>query len=287
MLTPLDLEIFPALQPRSCASRCVGKVNPSAFSRSKATRRMPIPRKTCGRSRPWRTTAAARWSASGPSRPCRQREELNRTILATAMDGFFTLDFAADPGGAITEVNDAYCRLTGYSREELLQMRIADLEAKESPEEVARHKARIMAAGADRFETRHRRKDGQEIHVEISVSRLAGSSERVFGFVRDITERKRAEVTKEALLSLGTKLNAARSPVEAARAIYASADLLWKWDAPRWTFIQPETGPDAVRCLTATSWMGSVARFLQACPSGVTTPRMRRIMREGPRTDPA
>ena len=103
------------------------------------------------------------------------------------MDGFFTLDFAADPGGVLVEVNDAYCRLVGYSREELLQMKIADLEAAESPTEVARHKAVIMAAGADRFETLHRRKDGQEIHVEISVSRLTGSSERVFGFVRDIT----------------------------------------------------------------------------------------------------
>ena len=122
-----------------------------------------------------------------------QREDLHRTILATAMDGFFALDFTADPGGAIVDVNDAYCRLTGYSREELLQMRIADLEATESPEEVARHKVRILAAGTDRFETRHRRKDGPEIQVEISVSRLAGGNERVFGFVRDITERKRAE----------------------------------------------------------------------------------------------
>ena len=122
-----------------------------------------------------------------------QREEINRTILAMAMDGFFALDFAVDPGGAIVDVNDAYCRLIGYSREELLHMRMADLEATESLEEVARHKAKILAAGADRFETRHRRKDGPEIQVEISVSRLAGGSERVFGFVRDITERKRAE----------------------------------------------------------------------------------------------
>jgi PAS domain S-box-containing protein len=124
-----------------------------------------------------------------------QHEDLNRTILATAMDGFFALDFAVDPGGTIVDVNDAYCRLIGYNREELLQMRIADLEATESPEEVARHKERILATGADRFETRHRRKDGSEIQVEIGVSRLAGGSERGFGFVRDITERKRAEAT--------------------------------------------------------------------------------------------
>ena len=122
-----------------------------------------------------------------------QREDFNRTILATAMDGFFVLDFAADPRGAIVAVNDAFCRLIGYNREELHQMRMTDLEAEETPEEVARHSARIIAAGADRFETRYRRKDGLEIQVEISVSRLAGSSERVFGFVRDITERKRVE----------------------------------------------------------------------------------------------
>jgi PAS domain S-box-containing protein len=122
-----------------------------------------------------------------------QREALNHSIVSTAMDGFFTLDFATDPGGVLVEVNDAYCRLLGYSREELLRMRIADLETVESPEDVTRHKTAIMAAGADRFETRHRRKDGQEIQVEISVCRLEGSNERVFGFVRDITERKRAE----------------------------------------------------------------------------------------------
>jgi PAS domain S-box-containing protein len=83
------------------------------------------------------------------------REDLNRTILATAMDGFFTLDFSVDRGGAIVDVNDAYCRLVGYRRDELLQMRIADLEAAESSEEIARHKAKIMSTGADRFETRH------------------------------------------------------------------------------------------------------------------------------------
>jgi PAS domain S-box-containing protein len=132
-----------------------------------------------------------------------QREEINRTILAMAMDGFFALDFAVDPGGMIVDVNDAYCRLIGYSREELLHMRMADLEATESPEDVVRHKVRILTAGADRFETRHRRKDGPEIQVEISVSRLAGGSERVFGFVRDITERKRAEAAlRDAQLEL-------------------------------------------------------------------------------------
>src|ERR1035438_2525435 len=153
-------------------------------------------------------------------RALQQREEFNRTILATAMDGIFVVDFATDPGGRIIEVNDAYCHLVGYNPEELHRMSIADLEAAESPEEVARHKARIIATGADRFETRHRRKDGQEVQVEVSVSKLAGSTERVFGFARDITQRKRAEMAKEAFLTLGTKLSVARTATEAGKAIF-------------------------------------------------------------------
>ncbi len=169
----------------------------------------------------------------------RQREEVNRTILTTAMDGFYALDFAADPGGAITEVNDAFCRLNGYSRQELLQMRIIDLETIESPEEVARHKDRIMATGADRFETRHRRKNGQEIYVEISLSKLVTGRQQVFGFVRDITERKRAELAKEAFLSLGAKLSAARTPWRRPGQSMPAPTCSGTGTARRWTCVRP------------------------------------------------
>ena len=123
----------------------------------------------------------------------RKRDELNRTILATAMDGFFGIDFANDPRGTITEVNDAYCRMTGYCRDELLQMRLTDLEAAETADMVTEHRDRILTTGADQFETRHRCKDGHEIQLDISSSKLAGSDCRTFSFVRDITQRKQAE----------------------------------------------------------------------------------------------
>jgi PAS domain S-box-containing protein len=209
-----------------------------------------------------------------------QREDFNRTILATAMDGFFVLDFAADPGGAIVAVNDAFCRLIGYNREELHQMRMTDLEAEETPEDVAQHKARIMAAGADRFETRHRRKDGLEIQVEISVSKLAISSERVFGFVRDITERKRAERTKEAFLTLGAKLNVARTAVDAAKAIYGTADQLWEWHCGTLDLCSPETGAKSV--LDYDIVEGQRREVPGHFEPGEPTPRMQRIMRDGP-----
>ena len=209
-----------------------------------------------------------------------QREALNRNIVSTAMDGFFTLDFATDPGGILVEVNDAYCRLLGYSREELLGMRIADLEAAQGPEDVARHKAKIIATGSDRFESRHRRKDGQEIHVEISVSLLAGSGERMFGFLRDITERKRAELMKEAFLSLGAKLGMASSPAEAARAVYAAADQLWEWDAGVMDLRLPKSA-QVETVLAYDVVEGQRREVTLDDPVGACTDRMSRVMAQG------
>ena len=112
-----------------------------------------------------------------------------RTILRTVMDGFWITDMQ----GRLLEVNDAYCRMTGYSREELLTMRISDVEAAESLEETAKHIQQIMKRGSDRFETRHKRKDGGIIDLEISVNYMKEDNGRLFVFVREITERKRAE----------------------------------------------------------------------------------------------
>ena len=92
-------------------------------------------------------------------------EAQKRMLLRTAMDGFWLLDTQ----GRFLEVNEAYCRMSGYSEEELLAMSISDLEAVETPAETAAHIQRIIAKGEDRFETRHRRKDGTTFDVEVSV----------------------------------------------------------------------------------------------------------------------
>jgi PAS domain S-box-containing protein len=128
----------------------------------------------------------------------RESEERHRTILATAIDGFWLLDTQ----GRILDVNQAYCSMSGYSRQELFTMRILDLEAAESSHETVDHIQRIIKSGEGHFESRHRRKDGSVFDVEISEQYQPDQGGRIVCFIRDITRRKQAEakiVEMEAL----------------------------------------------------------------------------------------
>lgn len=125
-----------------------------------------------------------------------QQEERYRAVVQGTMDGFWMLD----GDGRFLEVNDAACNLLGYPREELLRMRVSDVEAVETPEEVADHIRHVHETGGDRFESRHRRKDGSIMDVGISVRSLDINGRQLYAFTRDITERKRTEERKIARL---------------------------------------------------------------------------------------
>jgi len=109
-------------------------------------------------------------------------------ILRTAMDGFCMVD----EEGRFRDVNEAYCRMIGYPYEELTGMSLEDVEAFKNPSEIARHLQSIARTGYDRFLTRHRRKDGEIVDLEVSVNYLK-RKKQFFSFVRDVTERKRME----------------------------------------------------------------------------------------------
>ncbi len=127
----------------------------------------------------------------------KNEEEQFKVMLRTSLDGFLIIDMR----GRILEVNDAYCHMLGYSREELLTMSTADIEVVETPEETARHIGKLLETGSDRFEARKRRKDGRIQIVEESsnYSNLYGG--RIYCFLRDITERKQAQEHSDRLLT--------------------------------------------------------------------------------------
>jgi PAS domain S-box-containing protein len=96
--------------------------------------------------------------------------------------------------GEVLEVNDAYCQMSGYTREELIGMQISALEASETQVEVVEHiKKLLRQEGHDHFETKHRRKDGTIFDVDITALYYDLEGGRIAIFVRDITARKHAE----------------------------------------------------------------------------------------------
>ncbi len=119
----------------------------------------------------------------------KENEEKYRTILHTALEGFLVVDNT----GRILEVNETYCSLSGYTINELLSMNVKDIESHESSEEITSHREQIKNNGEDRFESKHRRKDGSIFDVELSVQYKDIDSGRWIVFIKDITEKKAAE----------------------------------------------------------------------------------------------
>jgi len=118
--------------------------------------------------------------------------ELLKISVDQSSDEVFWLDFS----GAILYVNDAACRATGYSREELCSMKLFELDPDFPPGIWESSVAELRAKKTQFLETRHRRKDGTLIDVEIvAVYVSKGDREYSFAFVRDISGRKRTEQT--------------------------------------------------------------------------------------------
>jgi PAS domain S-box-containing protein len=145
----------------------------------------------------------------------------NAAILQSAMDGFFVLgeDYR------FRDVNPAFCRMTGYSSEELLRMKMTDLEVS-SPVQSGPSPA-YWRTGLHHFATAHRHKAGHVIQLESCVVVLKdGASKILVGFARDVTERCRAE---QALR---------KSEAQYRNLVETSQDLIWSLDLDgRWTFV--------------------------------------------------
>ena len=109
-------------------------------------------------------------------------------IIQTSLDGFLIVDM----DGRILEVNEAYLKRSGYTREELLQRGIRDVEFVMGDAEIDARLKNIVLKGYARFETKHRAKDGGDWPVEMSAVYIAEDA-RILAFMHDMTERKRSE----------------------------------------------------------------------------------------------
>ncbi len=130
------------------------------------------------------------------SRDITERKQAEEALRITQ----FCLDQAADSvfwidaDARFFYVNEAACRSLGYSRDELLNRGIYDIDPKYPKETWPHHWREVKAKGSVTLETRHRDRGGREFPVEITMSHLEfGGREFGCAFARDITERKQTE----------------------------------------------------------------------------------------------
>ncbi|HEY3274042.1 MAG TPA: PAS domain-containing sensor histidine kinase [Methanocella sp.] len=142
------------------------------------------------------------------------REQLEERLRLTQ----FTLDRAADmifwvaPDGNFTYVNNAACRVLGYTREELLMMSVFDISTVHNKENWEEHRQELKQHESITFENTFVTKDGRRIPVELSVNYLAfGGREYNCASVRDITRRKQAEEEREIVVEFLRLMNESRS----------------------------------------------------------------------------
>jgi PAS domain S-box-containing protein len=129
----------------------------------------------------------------------RESEERYRTLFEQANDAIF-LEASDD---RIIDANHRARELLGYTRDELLKMKVADLQ----PPSLGRPAGRALRnelerPGAPPYETTNLHRDGTWIPVEVSTSHIAREEGGLtLAIVRDIRERKRAEAERERLIS--------------------------------------------------------------------------------------
>jgi PAS domain S-box-containing protein len=108
------------------------------------------------------------------------------------------------PGDDVLEdVNPAFARMHGCTREELLGRPLADTFAPESRGMIKRHAAAAHSKIHHEYEVMHVRKDGSRFPVFVHVTALRDESGKVVqrvGTVLDITQRRAAEVERQRLL---------------------------------------------------------------------------------------
>jgi two-component system sensor histidine kinase/response regulator len=133
-----------------------------------------------------------------------EQEELYRAIVNQAGDG---IDLVDAETLRFVEVNDAACRMLGYSREELVGQPLALIQGTLNPEELETNARAIQAQGGATFENRHRRKDGALLDVRLNVQIAEVRGRRLqIGVWQDITAQRRAERRECARVDLLEKV---------------------------------------------------------------------------------
>ncbi len=118
-----------------------------------------------------------------------ESEKRFRVLVENAADAFFL----HDEEGQIIDVNQQACSSLGYTREELLSMKVPEISANYDPSLFNELQKGMKSDHKSTVEDYHHSKDGRVFPVEVSLCHTDQDGGRVIALARDISERKRAE----------------------------------------------------------------------------------------------
>jgi two-component system sensor histidine kinase AtoS len=133
-------------------------------------------------------------SLRGTIQEIEENQKRYRMLFESAGDAIFILEAEGAGAGRIVSANQAAADMYGYTVEELLELRMQDLDTPEAEAESPERIRRTLSGEWIDAEISHRRRDGTVFPVEISAGLLEFEDRKyILAFNRDISERKQAE----------------------------------------------------------------------------------------------
>jgi two-component system sensor histidine kinase AtoS len=127
-------------------------------------------------------------------RKIEENQERYRVLFESAGEAIFILEAEGANAGRIVSANQAAADMHGYTVDELLQLKIQDLDTPEAAAESPERIRRILSGEWIDAEISHRRSDGTVFPVEVSAGLLDFEDQKyILAFDKDITDRKQAE----------------------------------------------------------------------------------------------
>ncbi len=179
-----------------------------------------------------------------------QSQERNRAIVDTALDGVITIDST----GIVTDWNAQATAIFGWSREEALGRALTGTIIPERDRQAHEHGIReFLRTGAGailnrRIEIIALHRGGWEFPVELAVSPAKIGDAYIFSaFIRDITDRRRAERRLASQYAVTRVLSEATTLEEAVPKIIQAIGESLEWDLG--VFWRVDKAPGVLRCL--------------------------------------
>ena len=128
----------------------------------------------------------------------KKSEKKYRTLLETTSEGYWLLN----PEFKTIEVNQALCKMLGYSQHEIIGKTPFDFVDDENRKILIEQASKIPDTTHRSYEITLKKKNGQDLHICFNATTLrdkSGAVQSSFAFVTDITQRKKSEKERNRL----------------------------------------------------------------------------------------